>query len=168
MDGWTDLRDRGESNIAVGSVPFVGVSKRGLELTVIFTTLPGTAAALTMAGNLTRNLEAKLTLLLPQVVPYGVPLNRPPVSLRHTRQLALSLVGRSAKGSEDGNLPGVVIQICLCRERKQCLERFVSAGSLVLIGGRDSWWAKERRLARLLRSLGHEVIFADPREKNDA
>jgi hypothetical protein len=54
------------------------------------------------------------------------------------------------------------VQIYLCRDRVDTLKAALSTRSLVVIGGRRRWWpTAEKRLARSLRSEGHEVIFTD-------
>lgn len=147
-----------------GCAPFNSAAGQQLDLTVIFTTVRGTAAALNLAGSLAHDLDARVTLVVPQVVPYRIPLNCPPIDLGHTRRMMLSLIADSPARGLD-----VAIQICLCRDRKLCLNCFVTPNSVVLVGGRGSWWGRrERGLARFMRSRGHEVIFVDSRERHDA
>ncbi|HXJ93505.1 MAG TPA: hypothetical protein VMT20_11555 [Terriglobia bacterium] len=139
-------------------------SESSLQLTVVFTTVPGTAAALARASQLARDLRLNLTLLVPQVVPYQVPLTSPPVAISHTQQMALSLVSEFALNVNDTR-----VQICLCRDQLECLSRLITAPSIVFLGGQNSsWWRRERRLARGLRALGHEVIFVDQKERRHA
>ena len=128
-----------------------------LRLTVIFTTAEGTAAALRTAARLARGLEASVWLLVPEVVPHGLPIGCPPVALEHTRQTALALVSGFVAQGDD-----VRIEICLCRSRRECIAGAVSPQSVILVGGRARWWPRpERRLERSLRALGHEVIFVE-------
>jgi hypothetical protein len=50
----------------------------------------------------------------------------------------------------------------LCRDRVETLRKVLKPHSLVVIGGRRSWWpTPENRLARQLRRSGHEVVFAE-------
>ena len=168
MSDWTIRREskrEGAPVVLTGERPPLNAGAgRRLDLTVVFTTRPGTAAALSLAGKLARDLDASLFLVVPQVVPYRIPLNCPLVSLSHIKRLMMSLIAASPARGLD-----VAIQICLCRDRKQCLSRFVTPNSVVLVGGRGSWWVrKERRLARLMRSQGHEVIFVDQEELGHA
>lgn len=54
-----------------------GWEDRKLEVTVIFTTTPGTLAALRLAGQYARDLGGGISILVVQVVPYPLPLERP-------------------------------------------------------------------------------------------
>jgi hypothetical protein len=46
-----------------------------LNIAVVFTSVESTLAALKEAGNLANSLGAKITLVVPQVVPYPLPGN---------------------------------------------------------------------------------------------
>jgi len=168
VSDWTSRREskrEGAPDVLIGERPPLNArAGRHLDLTVVFTSASGTSAALGLAGRLARDLDARLLLVVPQVVPYRIPLNCPLVSLTHTKRLMLSLIaGSPARGLD------VAVRICLCRDRKQCLSDFVMPNSVVLVGGRDSWWArKELRLVRLMRSHGHEVIFVNQEELGHA
>ena len=134
------------------------------HLTVMFTTRLGTPAALEAAGRLAQGLDASLTLLLPQVVPYALPLMRPPVDLHHVRRAALSLLPEICLSAGP-----TTVQICLCRSRRECWSGASPPGSLILIGGRNSWWRRsEKRLARRMRALGYEVVFVSAEEGRNA
>src|SRR5450755_347074 len=50
-----------------------------LNIAVMFTSVDSTLAALKEAGNLANSLGARITLVVPQVVPYPFPLENPPV-----------------------------------------------------------------------------------------
>src|ERR1700761_8634201 len=50
-----------------------------LNVVVIFTSVQSTVAALKKAGTLANQLNGRITLVVPQVVPYPLPLNNPPV-----------------------------------------------------------------------------------------
>jgi hypothetical protein len=159
MSRWIDFA-RESGQIRGGPYSSTSALDPRLEVAIIFTTVPGTTAALEAAGKLAQGLNAKLRLLVPQVVPYQFPLTRPPVDLDHARRAALALLTGLCLSEH------MTIQICLCRSRQECWNRAVPAGSLVLVGGRRSWWAKsERRLAERIRSLGHEVIFVSQKRE---
>ena len=53
---------------------------QGLNIAVIFTSVESTLAALKEAGNLANHLGARIMLVVPQVVPYPLPLDGPPVA----------------------------------------------------------------------------------------
>ena len=135
-------------------------SQSSAGLTVVFTTVPGTMAALERATRLARDLDLCLTLLVPQVVPYQVPVTCPPVAIGHTQQTILSMLSASALNAHDIN-----VQICLCRDRIECLSRWMGARSMVFVGRRSRWWpSQERKLERTLRALGYEVIVVEQEE----
>jgi hypothetical protein len=138
-------------------------SDPGLCVTVIATTDEGTTAALNAAGWLAKDLNARITLLKMEVVPARLPLYRPPVSLNFTIKRQHSLVLRSGVTEED-----VDIRIRLCRGHEAGLQRLLRRRALVVIGGRRHWWlSSQERLEKMLRRLGHHVIFVDVGQKTD-
>lgn len=122
-----------------------------LDLKVIFTDLPRTAAALRAARDMARGLGARITVLVAQVVPYPLPLAAPPVPLEFTRRLLESV-------ATDGNTS---VEILLCRDRFQSLHDALPADSLVIVGARKKYWwpSWERKLARILRHDGRRVLM---------
>lgn len=127
-----------------------------LEVNVIFTDDEGTLTALKTAGALAHDLRARINLLVFQVVPLAFPLTRPPVSIPLTEQRLLDLACQGAQGPLDTD-----VHLYLCRDKRQVLLQVLTPKSLVVIGGRRrSWPTRESRLARTLRSKGHQVIFA--------
>lgn len=144
----------GERRTALGSFE----DAPGLEVNVVFTTEQGTAAALRTAGNLARQLNAGVRLLVTQVVPFALPLNRPKVAVEfiqdRCRSMALECTG----------VTEIRVNVYLCRNRLQALRRVLSANSLVIVGGRRRWWhGAEQKLAKMLEAQGHHVVFADLR-----
>lgn len=160
---WTNPIASGTNRERPGTVEqrlYHSASRSSLELTVVFTTVRGTMAALATADGLARELNLSLTLLVPQVVPHRIPITRPPVAGDHTRQAVLSMISASALNADD-----ISVQICLCRDRIECLKRWLGAGSIVLLGGRNQWRpTREQRLGRVLRAMGCVVVFADQEE----
>ena len=137
-----------------GAAP--GVVNPDLQVEVVFTSIPATRAALKTAAQLTRNLGACATLLMPYAVPFALPLSMPavPVSFLEERLRALA-----SEVSMD-----VSATLYLCREPKQVISKVLRPHSLVLIGGRRRWWGtREQRLARTLRKDGHRVVFVESR-----
>src|SRR6185295_14617160 len=61
--------------------PSTTETEQKLSIAVIFTSVECTLAALKEAGILATSLGARITLLVPQVVPYPLPLASPPVLL---------------------------------------------------------------------------------------
>ena len=136
--------------------PQIDESDHRLNISVVFTSVESTLAALKEAGNLANSLGARITLLVPQVVPYALPLERSPVvpEFNHRRFRVIASEGPVETS----------VQILLCRERARTLTSVLSPGSLVVMGGRKRhwWWpTRDQVLARELRRSGHEVIFKE-------
>ncbi len=144
-----------ERSATQDGAPQAGASAK-LEVNVIFTNTQGTLAALKMAGYLACNLGARINLVVAQVVPLPFPLTRPPVSVAFTEQRLLDVACQGAQGPLE-----TAVNLYLCRDRGQALLRALKPRSLVVIGGRARWWpTAESRLATMIRSKGHQVIFA--------
>lgn len=126
-----------------------------LNIAVGFTSVEATLAALRRAGLLASSLGARITLHVPQLVPYPLPLERPPVLLDWNQRRFRVIAGASPVET--------VVRLYLCRDKVETLNRALSVGSLVVIGGPKVWWpfTREKRLAAALRLLGHEVIFIE-------
>jgi len=132
-----------------------------LRVTVIFTTVEGTLAALRAARDLARNLGLQISLVNAEVVSFHFPVDRSPVSIDFLKERFLALVSRSGIEAELVN-----IELYFCRDRKQCLQKILAANSVVVMGGRRRWWARrERKLEEYVRSLGHRVISVDVKSK---
>jgi hypothetical protein len=140
--------DRGGQQTVTGSPV-----REKLDLKIVFTELPIARAVLTAACAYARNLDARIAIVAAQVVPYPLPLEKPPV---HPG------VMEAALGSLAAELPVEAgVQIYLCRDRRQTIRQALPRESMVIVGGRKRWWwpSREQRLARLLRRDGHRVIF---------
>lgn len=156
-----DIKKRSTPNFqeARASDDVSGTSSSGARLcvTVIATTAEGTTSALNEARRLARDLDAHITLLKIEVVPFRFPLDKPSVSVDSTIKQQCSLVLRSSAREED-----VTIRTCLCRDQEACLRTALRRRALVVIGGSRHWWmSREERLERALHRLGHHVIFVD-------
>src|SRR5215472_12916665 len=113
-----------------------------------------TVAALRMVDALARQLGASVRMLVPQVVPYPLTLQSPPILLDFSEQRFREIALESGVGT--------MVQIYLCRDKLETLKSVLAARSVVVIGGRKRWWpTAESRLARKLRRVGQEVIFAE-------
>jgi hypothetical protein len=123
-----------------------------LNVFVIFTSVNATLHALKEAGNLADQLNGRIMLVAPQVVPYPLPLTSPPVLLDWNERRLRVIANQSAVET--------IVRIYLCRDRWQALEHVLGPHSVVVVGGRKRWWpTREGRLARRLRRAGHEVIL---------
>jgi hypothetical protein len=121
---------------------------------VVFTQPKATLAALKVAGVLAKDLRANIRLLAPQAVPFAFSLERPPVSIGFTEKLLLDLASQGVQGPIE-----MTVHLYLCRNRLDTLGQVLKPNSLVIIGGKR-WWPNDASyLARMLRSIGHHVIF---------
>ena len=125
----------------------------GLDISVVFTSVEATLAALKEAGALANRLGAHITLLVPQVVPFPLPLESPPVLLDWNERRFRVIANQSPVET--------MVRLYLCRDRHELVMSALKPQSLVVIGGRTRWWraTAEERLARTLRRAGHEVVF---------
>src|ERR1051326_6603531 len=127
---------------------------QNLNIAVVFTSVESTLAALKEAGNLANSLGARITLIVPQVVPYPLPLETPPVLVEFNEHRFRVIASES--------LVETGVQIYLCRDRMEMLLATRSPNSLVVIGGRKKWWpTTEKMMARRLRQPSHKVIFIE-------
>ena len=134
--------------------PAIPESQPRLEIAVVFTSIEPTLAALRKAGSLADRLNGRVTLLVPQVVPFALPLTSPPVLLDWNERRFRVIASESPVET--------AVKIYLCRDRLDTLTAVLNPRSLIVIGGRKRWWpTAERRLARKLRRSGHEVIFTE-------
>lgn len=125
-----------------------------LNIAVIFTSAESTLAALKEAGALASSLGARITLLVPQVVPFPRPLESPPVLIEFNERRFRILANQIAVETS--------VRIYLCRDGLETLTSVLSPGSVVVLGGRKRWWpTREKKLARRLRRAGHEVVFKE-------
>jgi uroporphyrinogen-III synthase len=128
-------------------------AKRKLNISVVFTSVESTLAALKEAGTLASSLGARITLLVPQVVRYPLQLENPPVSVDFSRERLREIASQSPVETR--------VHLYLCRDKIQTLIAALKPKSIVVLGGRKGrWWpTRDEALARALRRAGHEVIF---------
>jgi hypothetical protein len=125
-----------------------------LKVAVLYTSVHSTLAALKEAGNLASHLGARITLIVPEVVPYPISFETPPVRVEFNEHRFRILANQSAVETS--------VQIYLCRDRFAAIQSALKPGSIVILGGPKRWWpTKDERLARDLRSAGYEVIFKE-------
>jgi len=128
--------------------------ERSLDVTVVFTSGHETVAALKRAAALAESLGARITLIVPQIVPYPLPLTSPPVSVEFQERRFREIAAASPVE--------IHVQLFLCRDELDTLKRVLKPHSLIVIGGRNRLWpTREKSLARKLRREGHEVIFTE-------
>lgn len=123
-----------------------------LNIVVVFTSVDDTLVALKEAAVLASRLCGRVTLIVPQVVPYPLPLTSPPVLVDWSER-------RFHVIASDCPIETKVL-IYLCRDKVKALTGVLNPRSVVVLGGRKRWWpTRESWLARTLRRAGHEVIF---------
>ena len=125
-----------------------------LSIAVVFTSVESTLEALKEAGKLACSLNARITLMVPQVVPFPLPLASPPVLLDFNE--------RRFRVIADQSPVETMVQIYLCRDRDETLQNVLPPRSVVVVAGPKRWWpTSEKRLARRLRQGGHEVFLVE-------
>jgi hypothetical protein len=127
-----------------------------LRIHVIFTNPTDTRAALYAAVDIAAEMESEIAVIVPQIVPFPLPIDDPPVPLafasEQIRRLAESV------RTDHADLQGYIY---LCRNPLDTLLQELPAHALVVIGARARWpFGKSKRLAKALRRNGHEVILA--------
>ncbi len=123
-----------------------------LNIAVIYNSVEFTLSALRKAGALANSLHARITLIVPQIVPYPLPLVSPPVE-REFKERAFRVL--ADEGPVDTS-----VHIYFCRDRLEMLRNVLLPHSLIVIGGKGCWWpTKEKRLAGQLRHMGHQVVL---------
>jgi hypothetical protein len=160
----SDMGARNEMSLALEKmlIPATGRPERKieeaesrLEISVVFTSVESTLSALKAAGVLADRLSAHITLVVPQIVPYPLPLTSPPVQPDFNDRRFRVIAGQSHVET--------AVRVYLCRDRMETLKAVLKPHSLIVIGGRQRWWRRtsEELLAQNLRRSGHEVIFTE-------
>ena len=124
-----------------------------LQIQLVFTGFATAKAALAAVGQYARDLGAQITILAAQVVPYPLPLEKPPVDVGFLERDLSALAAAQAFET--------TVQIYLCRDRWEAIRNALPRESTVIVGGRKRRWrpSTEQRFAGLLRRDGHRVIF---------
>jgi len=123
-----------------------------LEIVVLFTSVELADAALKKAEELAAGLEVKIRLVRAQIVPYSLPVEKPPISLDHLIN-ELETISRSCSQE-------VVGQIVLARNLEAVLRTALKPHSIVVLAShRRLWRTKEEHLKNLCVKDGHEVVL---------
>jgi hypothetical protein len=122
-----------------------------LAVTVLFTDVPHTLAALRRAGALSSSLHASLRILVPVVVPYPLDVAASPVDTHHVCR-------RLSTVAEGVSIP-TRVEIVQCRDRDEAVERSLTPNSVIVMCWRKRWFLDPcSRLARKLSASGHQVV----------
>ena len=128
-----------------------------LLISVVFTNFEDTKQALRAAAYLSFGLRADIDLVLPEIVPYPLPLINPPVPPGFTLRQLMDLA-RQAEVQPS-------IHVYLCRDKVQTLLQVLDRQSVVVLGSKTRWFpTKPIILARALRKRGHQVIMVKCRK----
>jgi hypothetical protein len=122
-----------------------------MEIVVLHTTVAETLRALKTAAHLAQGLSARIRLLVLEVVPYPLPLDRPNIPLPFTHRRFRTL---AANCSIETN-----VDIHLVRDREKALASILEPHSVVVVGAHRRWWPN--RLARRLKLSGHQLIWSE-------
>jgi len=126
----------------------------GLDVVVVFTSVMATIVALRRAGGLASRLNAQVTLLVPQIVPYPLSITSPPVLLDFNEKRFHIIASEQPVTT--------AVQILLCRDWLQALTHVLKPHSLIVLAGRKRWWlTAEKKMARQLIRAGHEVVIVE-------
>jgi hypothetical protein len=140
--------------IGAPSRPFTEQTGSKLDVSVVFTSVDATLTALKEAANLASSLDGRITLIVPQIVPYPLPLASPPV-LVDFNERRLRVIASNCRVETR-------VSIYLCRDPLETLRSVLKPHSLVVVGSRKRWWpTAEERLAKKLRHFGHQVVVTE-------
>ena len=121
---------------------------------VVFTSIDWTLKALEKARELAKPLDANIVVVAAQVIPFPLPLDRPPVPMEF-------IVKRFEERSNEFPERTRVIAY-LCRNPLEALKHILHRNSPVVIGIRKRWWpTHEKKLAQKLRSAGYPVSLVE-------
>jgi hypothetical protein len=129
-------------------------SEPELSVFVVFTSIDWQLKALEKAQDVARSLGSGIAVIALQVVPFPLPLDRPPVPIafaaRRLEEKSSEISGRAK------------ITVYLCRDPLEALQRILNPKCPVVMGIRKKWWpTRDERLARKLRRAGYEIILVD-------
>src|SRR5215471_14282864 len=98
-----------------------GTNDQRLNIAVIFTSVESTMAALRRAGVLASSLGGRIVLLAPQVVPYPLPLDSPPILIDWNENRFRAIASASPVET--------VVRLYLCRDKMETLKAALSPKS---------------------------------------
>ena len=121
---------------------------------VVFTSINWTLKALGKAREIARPVGAPIVVVAVQVVPFPLPLDKPPVPMEF-------VIRRFEERAEE--LPEKTkISAYLCRDQMVALKRVLNRSCPVLMGVRKKIWpTRDKRLAWKLRRAGYQVILVE-------
>lgn len=125
-----------------------------LAVTVLHTSNRSTLRAVQEIVRLTHGLNPNIRLLVLQVVPYPLSIEKPDVALEFIGESLVELL--LPIGLE------IHVDIRVGRDRAAMLESAFTRQSMIVVGSGRRWWGgADARVIKLLRRLGHQVISTD-------
>ena len=121
-----------------------------LEVVVLHTNISETLHALKAAAQLAQDLSGRIRLLVLEVVPYPLPLEKPDVSLPSTRRRFRTLAENTSIET--------TVDIHLVRDPHKILDSVLEPHSIVVMGARRSWWRNQT--GKRLERKGHQDVYA--------
>src|SRR5215469_4907991 len=106
-----------------------------LCITVLFSDPRRTRWALTSGMKLAQDLNASFQIVALRVVPYPLPLDKPPIPRAFTEQQILEL-------TKDLPIP-VTVHIYDCRNPETTLLEVLPPASVLIAGLRKTWWPSQ-------------------------
>jgi hypothetical protein len=125
------------------------------QLRVIATTEDGTRAALLEAGRLATHFgRQQVTVLVPHIAAPLGSLDSPGADT--------DMVERYRRIARRTGVDATV-SLCICGALREMFRWMLPRGCVVIVGGRRRWWwpTREQRIADVLTSAGHRIVFAD-------
>jgi hypothetical protein len=127
-----------------------------ITIFVLFTGVRKTLDALWSVGRLARDLDAHIEIIVPEIVPYPLPLDEPPVLRSFWNHRYRTIVEQAGIDTS--------IHVYFCREPREALASVLAPGSIVVIGTRrPPWPTREYRFGRWLRTKGYHVVLVGAR-----
>jgi hypothetical protein len=127
-------------------------SEKVIEVVVLYTSVELAEAALKRAEELAHGMELRVRLVYAQIVPYPLPVDKPPINLDHL-QHELALVSEHSGLAVEG-------EIVLARDIQTALQTTLKPHSIVVLASRRRLWrTKEESLKKECVKAGHEVVL---------
>jgi hypothetical protein len=124
-------------------------------ISVIYTNIEGTLAALDAAVRLSRGLEAQIVLIVAEEIAPCYSLDHPPAATAFFHNVCKAIL---AELQLDEN--AIRLEIHFCRRQIKCFETVLRPRSIVMLGtGHHFWRRREKKLAHTLNALGHDALL---------
>lgn len=136
---------------------FTGPAIRTDAVHVVFTSIEETLAAVRAAGDFAKALDVPVELIHFRAISCALSTDEPCGMSPVETEAFLARI--RVEGLD------VRVRVCLCRDERRAAQVAFKGHSLIVIGGRRSWWpTSSQRVRRMLERAGHFVVFVDPVE----